>query len=168
MSVVAATLFLLFLFVLLGLHIFSMPANWLVLIMVGIWGWTHPELHLGMLFFISLAAIALLGEILEFVAQYIGGKKYGGTNRGNIGSLIGAFAGAILGAPLFLGIGALFGAIVGAYAGSFIFEYGSCRSAKECHRAAMGAMFGKVLGITVKIGAGVFMFVLSARAIWPQ
>ncbi|WP_027183440.1 DUF456 domain-containing protein [Desulfovibrio inopinatus] len=168
MSIFAAVLFLLVLFAVLGLHIFSLPANWIILALVGLWGWTHPALHLGTLFYVGLVGLALFGEILEFVAQYIGGKKYGGTSRGNIGSLIGALAGAILGTPFLLGIGALIGAIAGAYAGSFIFEYGHCRSAQECHRAAMGAMFGKVLGIVVKIGAGAIMFGMTARAIWPQ
>ncbi len=168
MEYVLASLFLCFLFAVLGLHILSLPANWVLLGGILLWSWTHPELNLGLSFFLPLIAIAVLGEAIEFASQYIGGKKYGATGKGNLGAFIGAIIGAIACAPFFFGLGALFGAVGGAYFGCFVFERIHGRPADEAWRAAKGAMLGRVLGLIVKIGLGGVMFAMAARAVWPK
>ncbi|MEF2146084.1 MAG: DUF456 domain-containing protein [Desulfovibrionaceae bacterium] len=162
-----ATLFLLLLFTAQALNIFSLPGNWLLTLFVGVWTYLRPESNMGWVFVGVLAAIALFGEAVEWIAQSWGARKYGASGRGNFGSILGAIIGAILGAPFLLGVGALLGALLGAYVGCFIFELSKGRPAVEANRASMGAFFGKSLGMTVKLSLGLTMFLLCVPRIWP-
>jgi len=165
-SFVVAALFLLLLLAALGLNIFGLPGNWALLGLVGLWDWFHG-FGFGAGFYVLLLALALSAEAAEFVSQFFGAKRYGATGKGNLGGLVGALAGAILGALFLFGIGALFGAVAGAFAGCYLFERSHGRSDAEARRAAMGAMYGKVFGLTAKIGLGAIMWVASVRQIWP-
>ncbi|KUG28733.1 hypothetical protein ASZ90_001398 [hydrocarbon metagenome] len=167
MSYVWATLYLALLFAVLGLHIVSLPANWVLLGLVALWGWLAPDAHFGWQFYALLVALALVGEVIEFVAQYYGAKKYGATGKGNLGGMLGAIAGALAGAPFFLGLGALAGAIAGAFFGCYFFERHQGRDKAEARHAAFGTMYGKVLGMAAKIGLGGAMWVAAVRKIWP-
>ena len=154
-------------FAALGLHVFSLPANWVVLGLAALWGYTHPGLNLSWVFYLVLGLLALAGEGLELAFQYFGGKKYGASGKGNLGAFIGALVGAIFCAPFFFGLGALVGALAGAYVGCYIFERMHGRPSHEAWHAAKGAMLGRVLGLVVKIGLGAAMFALTVRAVWP-
>lgn len=136
-------LFLALLVAVLGLHIMSLPANWVVLGLATLWGWTHPEDGLDWAFFLTLGGVALTGEVIEFVFQYLGAKKYGATGKGNLGAFVGAIAGAIFGAPFFFGLGALVGALGGAYLGCYAFERMHGRPSPEAWQAAKGAMIDR-------------------------
>ncbi|UZP65970.1 DUF456 domain-containing protein [Desulfovibrio mangrovi] len=167
MELFIGSLFILFMALSLGLHIFSLPGNWLVLGLLGLWRFIHPEAEgMDTTFFLIAGGLALLGEVLEFGVQVLGAKRYGGSNKGNVGGIIGAIAGAILGAPFFLGLGALVGALAGAYAGCLLLEIGQGRSFDVARHAAKGAFFGKFLGLGIKFGIGVCLVMLGASHIW--
>jgi uncharacterized protein YqgC (DUF456 family) len=167
MAEVWAGLFLAFLAFLLLLHFFNLPANWLILVGLGIWEWAHPEVIATWGFFILLFGICLAGEVVEFVVQYWGARRFGGTNRGAWAAVVGAIVGGIFGAPFFFGLGALAGALLGAFTASLLVEMGQGRSFSEARHAAMGAMWSKVFGTVAKIGLGVFMLKLSIGPVWP-
>lgn len=167
MEYVYAILFLVVQLAVLGLNVLGLPANWIMLGLAWLWGLIHPSLPLGWSFYAPLIAMAAAGEALEFGAQYVGTKKYGGSNKGNLGSFIGAIVGAIFCAPFLLGFGALLGAVGGAYLGCYAFERMHGRPSHEAWHAAKGAMWGRVLGFVVKIGLGGAMLALIARAVWP-
>lgn len=167
MSFVLAVLFLAYLVFLLLLHAFGLPANWLILVSLGVWVWLHPELYPGLGFFVLLLALCVLGEVVEFAAQLWGGRRYGGSRRGAWAAVIGAIVGGVMGAPLFFGLGAIPGSFLGAYAGSFLIELGQGYSVSTARRAAWGAMLNKVFGTVVKVGIGVGMIWLSLGYVWP-
>ncbi len=167
MATLWAILFLALLLAVLLLHVFSLPANWILAGLVAVWKMTHP-LDMSWGFVLLLFGVALLGEVLELLAQSYGAKRFGSTGRGNIGGLVGAIAGAILGAPFLFGLGALFGALGGAYAGCWILELGQGRGTAEASHAAWGAFWGKFFGLALKFGLGMGMLALSAVRVWPQ
>jgi uncharacterized protein YqgC (DUF456 family) len=167
MSFVLAGLFLGLLLACLGLHVFGLPGNWLLLALVGLWDFLHAPAHFGLAFYGVLAGLAILGEVVEFGAQLLGAKRYGATARGNVGGFVGALAGALVGAPFFLGFGALIGAVAGAFFGCYSFERLHGRDSAEALQAARGALLGKVFGLAAKTACGVVMWVAAARAIWP-
>lgn len=140
-------------------HVFSFPANWFIILILGGWSWFNPESGLTLNTLFVFVAVALAGEVVEFVLQTMGARKYGASSSGNWGAFVGAIGGAILGAPFFLGLGALFGAIGGAFAGCLGVELLNERSFAEAKRAAIGAMIGKVLGLAIKIGIGIVFLV---------
>jgi len=157
-----------FLFLLLAFstHIFSLPANWFMLAILIIWAWIAPNADVSSTTFLVFTAAAFLGECIEFALQSIGARKYGATSSGNWGSIAGAVLGALVGAPFFFGLGALAGAIGGAYLGCLSIELWNNRLFQEAQRAALGAMFGKVLGLSVKIGIGIILLFQSARILF--
>jgi uncharacterized protein len=167
MATLWAILFLTLLLVVLVLHVFSLPANWILAGLVAVWKLTHP-LDMSWGFVLLLFGVALLGEVLELVAQAYGAKRFGSTGRGNIGGLIGAFAGAIVGTPFLFGLGALIGALGGAFLGCWILELGQGRGTAEAGRSAWGAFWGKFFGMALKFGLGMGMFALTAVRVWPR
>jgi uncharacterized protein YqgC (DUF456 family) len=169
MDYVWAALFLGLLGAVLFLHLFSLPANWLVLALAAVWKWLHPAAPDGLtwLFLALLLGIALAGEGAEFAAQVWGAKKYGASGRGNLGGIIGAIAGAVLGAPFLFGLGALLGSLAGAFIGCLILELTHRRPLAEARQAAWGAFWGKAFGATVKLSLGAVMVILCAPRVWP-
>ena len=155
-------------FLSLGLHLFGLPANWIVLALAAIWCFTAPGTHLTWPVLLLLSALAILGEILEFFFLAWGGKKYGGSGKGTIGGMIGAFIGAILGAPFLLGIGAFFGALAGAFAGSLVVELLRGMKGNEALRAAWGSLVGRFGGTMLKADIGFAMVAIAAPTIWPS
>ncbi len=166
MATLWALLFLLLLLLVLLLHVFSLPANWILLGLVTIWKLAHSE-TMPWSFVLILVGIAAFGELAEFIAQAYGAKRFGSTGRGNFGGILGAILGAIVGAPFFFGLGAVLGALLGAYTGCYILEVGQGRSASDASHAAWGAFWGKFFGMAIKMGLGMGMLGLTAVRIWP-
>jgi uncharacterized protein len=167
MAFVWAGLFLIGLVALLLLHVFGLPANWLILLAMGVWQWIHPQLGLDWGFFILLLGLCVLGELVEFAAQLWGGKRFGGSRRGAWAAVLGAIVGGVLGAPFLFGLGAVPGSLLGAFAASFLVEVGQGYAFPAAYRAAWGAMYNKILGMVAKVGLGAAMIALSFGRIWP-
>lgn len=138
----------------LGLHIFSLPANWLLLGIIAAWKGLSADMTLSWTLFFGLVGLSLLAEGLEFIIQLKGSQKYGASGKGNFGGILGAILGAIFGAGFLLGIGALPGAILGAYGGCLVVEMLCGRQFDEARSAAWGAMWGKFFGLSAKAGIG--------------
>ncbi len=151
------------------LNIFSLPANWIMLGLVALWKFLHPDTaHMGVLFFTLLIGLAVIGEILETGLQIVQAKKYGSTSSGTFAGVVGAIIGAIVLAPLFFGIGALIGALIGAWLGCFVMEKLKGRPNNEAVSAAFGAMMGRFLGTVCKCGIGGAMLALTGKYLWPE
>lgn len=149
------------------LNVFSMPGNWVVLVFLAIWKWIFPDSGLTWSYFALLAGLVAVAEILEYVFQMVGAKKFGSSGRGNIGGIIGAIAGAIIGAPFFFGIGAIFGALIGAFGGCLIMELGGGKSFGQSAKAGFGAFLGKFFGMWVKFITGIAVVVMAVIRMWP-
>jgi uncharacterized protein YqgC (DUF456 family) len=157
-TLLSISVFLL-LFAAFALHVFGLPANWLIIAILWVWDMLSPDASIPVRTYALFVGAAVLGECVEFGLQIFGARKYGASSAGNWGAIGGAIAGAIFGAPFFLGLGALVGAVIGAYFGCLGVEILNHRPAHEARQAALGAMLGKVLGLSVKIGIGVVLLV---------
>lgn len=113
---------------------------------------------------LALAAAASQGG--EFWLGYRVTAKSGASKGANVASIIVAIVLGIVFAPLFFGLGALFGAIFGAWLGAFGYEFLTTRDIRQSLRSGYGALTGKVLGFTLKIGITVFMLVYSIQNIF--
>lgn len=166
MLTIAASLFTLISVVVLCLQALSLPANWALIALAGLWDLTYHPQGMDLSFYLWLLGLATLGEGIEFAGSLLGAAKYGASARGNLGAFAGAIGGALLGLPFAFGLGALAGAFVGAYAGCYFMEISARRDPVEARRAAMGALIGRVFGMVVKIAVGVFMLSMILKAVW--
>ncbi|GHV51077.1 hypothetical protein FACS1894168_2990 [Deltaproteobacteria bacterium] len=148
------------------LHLFGLPANWLILLLAAAWFSFAPPGSLTMQTLIFMGVLALMGEILETLLLHIWGKKYGGSGKGTIGGMVGAILGAILTAPFFFGLGALFGALAGAFTGSLIVELLRGMELRKAALAAYGSMVGRFGGTVLKASIGFVLILLAAPRIW--
>ena len=83
MEVLFPTLFLILLGFVLLLNVITLPANWIMLGLVGLWRAAYPSPgDMGFLFFAMLIGLAVFGEIVEYIAQGWGSKKYGSSTSG--------------------------------------------------------------------------------------
>ncbi len=127
---------------------------------------TFPWLVLGL-----CALLALVGEVLEFIAGALGAKKGGSSRRGMWGALIGGLVGACLG--IFIPIpfiGSLIGAVIGTFVGAIIGEMSGqdTSTMKESLKPATGATIGRILGTLSKLPIGMAIwFALVLAAFWP-
>ena len=143
----------------------GLPGNWVILGLAALWSFASGAAF-GWKFFLLLAALAAVGEVLEFLAGSIGARRFGGTRRGSWGGIIGALAGGILCAPLFFGFGALLGALGGAFTGCFVMEKTQGMATGKALSAAVGSTLGRFGGFLAKLGIGLTMIYLSAQQIW--
>jgi hypothetical protein len=115
--------------------------------------------------------LALLGELLEFLAGAAGTKVGGGTRRGMIGALVGGILGAFLLTPLFFWLpvlGVLLGALLGTFVGAVVGELSTEKATLSgTMKPAIGATIGRVLGTMGKLAIAIVVWLLlSVDAFW--
>lgn len=90
----------------------------------------------------SMAGLAIIVTILDYVVPVWGTKKFGGTKAGERGAIAGVVAGLFLG-PLGIILGPFFGALAGELLGG--------AKAQNAFRAALGSFIGFLLGVGLKL-----------------
>ena len=176
---VIATLFLLLGGVCVVLVVVQLPGTWMLLGLAAIIEYIDtsylPEgtqQTFGWWVLGGALAIAVIGEIIEFVAGAAGAKKGGSSTRGMVGALIGGIVGIFIFTPLFFFVpifGAFLGAILGTFVGAVVGELtGGQTTIQGTMKPAIGATIGRIVGTSSKVGIAIAMWlVLSVSAFWP-
>jgi uncharacterized protein len=146
---------------------FTVPGNWLIVGFTAVYAYLlPPELEPRVSWIVVGVALALavFGELIEFVAGAAGAAKQGGSRRGIVMAIAGAFIGSLVGAavlsPIPL-IGPIIGALGGgAFAGAYYGEEGTGRTQDERIAIGKGAMMGRLLGTAGKLIIGIVMLVI--------
>lgn len=172
------------LFTLLGagcvvLVIFNLPGTWVMLALAVLIELTDqlylspdgPQQTFAWWVLGTAFGLALLGELLEFLAGAAGTKVGGGTKRGMIGALVGGILGVFLLTPLFFWLpvlGVLLGALLGTFIGAVVGEYSAERATlRGTMKPAIGATIGRVLGTLGKLAIAIVVWLLlSVDAFW--
>lgn len=163
MVFVYATLLTLVNVVWLFLTILSLPGNWLMVLgAAGLAWWSPGMFSMGTL--IAIAALALLGELLEFLLGAAGAKKGGGSKWGALGAIVGAVVGGLIGTGFLPIIGTIAGACAGAFAGALGLEIITGKKLVESMKIGKGAAVGRFWGTIAKLTVGVAIFLISAVA----
>lgn len=105
-------------------------------------GWAGDFERVGWVTIGFLTVLAVIGVVVDTVAQTAGAQRVGASKAGIWGSLIGTVLGMFFG--LF---GLLFGPMIGAAAGEFYAK----RDLIHAGRVGMGTWVGMILGTAVKI-----------------
>lgn len=157
----------------------NLPGTWIMLgaaLVIELLDWMYrssePSVTFGWWVLGAAFALAIIGELVEFLSGAAGSRFGGGRRRGMIGAVVGGIVGAIIFTPLvpIPIIGTLIGAVVGTFVGALIAEGsgGEPRTLFESIRPASGAAAGRVFGNLAKsVIAGVMWIMLSIAAFWP-
>ena len=90
----------------------------------------------------TMAGLALLVTILDYIVPVWGTRKFGGSKAGERGAIAGVIVGLFLG-PLGIILGPFFGALVG--------EMLSGTPGDKAFRSAIGSFIGFLLGVGLKL-----------------
>jgi len=155
---------------------FQMPGTWLMLLSTGLfawwqWGGADDEPMVGWWALAALLGLAVLGEVVEFIAGALGASGAGSSRRGAMLAVVGGVIGAILGA-IFLAflpiVGVLIGAAIGAGAASLGGDLWAGREWGAALKTGQGAVIGKFAGAVGKLAIAVLMWVVVVVAVfWP-
>ena len=143
-------------------HVFGFPGNFIILADSILFGWYDGFKEVTIKILIVLLALALLGELVEFVLGILGAKKYKSSNKAIVGSIVFGIIGGILGIPFFFGIGAVIGAFVGAFVGAFLVEFLLEKNVDRAMKSGWGAFIGRLGGTFFKGAIGIAMIVIVA------
>jgi uncharacterized protein YqgC (DUF456 family) len=155
----------------LTLDLFCLPGNWLVVLTTCLFAWWKwDERVFSGWTLIAIAALALLGELLEFLAGMIGARRSGASWRGAMTAVLGAIFGALLGTfviPVPL-LGSVLGASAGAGLVVWATEVSRGQPASHSLRRGVGAGIGQFLGTGSKFAIGLVVWlVIAVAALWP-
>ncbi len=155
----------------LGLVLLRLPGVWLMVLSACLAAWWQADE--GMFSLVTLGVVlflAILGEVLEFLAGVVGSKRAGGTRWGAAGAVLGSIAGGLAGTFLLpvAVLGSVIGACAGACLGAVGMELAVGRRIDAAVRSGRGAGVGTFGGILAKLGTGVAVWVIIAvAAFWP-
>ena len=135
--------------------VFGLPGTWLMVLSTGIAAWLQwqpgqppGDQAISGWTLLVLVGLALLGEVLEFIAGAAGAKRAGGSGRGAVAAIVGGIVGAIVGTfaiPIPL-LGSLLGAAAGAGLGAGGVEMFGGKTMEDSVRIGVGARVGRVVG----------------------
>lgn len=153
-------------------NLFSLPGNWLLAGLAALFAWLVPAdggRELTWTTVGTLAALAVLGEVIEFAAGAAGAAKQGASRRAValslLGALIGSIVGAIVGLPVPI-VGslaaALLGGAAGAFAGAYLGETWKQRPHETGVAVGKAAFVGRLWGTVGKFAVGAVMLGILA------
>ena len=146
--------------------VLGLPGTWLILITSAIYSWLTGFSVITYQMLLGLLLLAVAAEVLEFWSGLWGARRYGGSKKAMLGTLIGGLAGAIILTPMLFGFGAVVGAFFGAFAGGFVVTYLEQRKMNEAMRVGWGGLLGRVFAMVFKGAAVVTMIGLDVWAIF--
>ncbi len=151
-----------------AISILGLPGTWLVIALAAgvdlvelLWRADDPPTF-GVWSLALAIGLAIVAELVEFLAGAAGAKAGGASRRGTIGSVVGGLVGGLLGTfliPIPL-VGTLLGAALGAAGGALVGEMSRDGvKLQETIRPATGAAAGRVAGTIIKIAfaAGIWL-----------
>ena len=149
----------------LGLVFFALPGNWLMIITTILFALWQKNIF-SIYTIIAAIVLALVGEILEFVAGAGGAKAAGGGKKAMAAAIIGTIIGAVIGTifipiPIF---GTLIGSAIGVALAVLIVERKGSKELKKSLKIAVGAGVGRILGTSAKFIAGIIIWLIFTIA----
>jgi uncharacterized protein YqgC (DUF456 family) len=155
----------------LALVLFGIPGNWLMVLSTCLFAWWRWDrgIFSGWTL-IVITALALTGELVEFLAGMLGARGSGASWRASIAAVFGAIFGALFGTFMIpvLFLGTVLGASVGAGLAVWAIEVARGERSEHSLRRGVGAGIGEFVGIASKLMLGLAIWlVIAIAAFWP-
>lgn len=147
-------------------NLVGLPGNWLMIAGAGLLAWLQKDSSpFGPWTLGAAGALAVVGELLEFLTGYLGARRGGGSKQAAglalVGGILGGLAGLAIPLPV---IGPLLGACLGAAVGAFIGESRQGTAFHPALRSGAAAGAGRLLGTVAKFALGGAIWLILAVA----
>lgn len=146
--------------------VLGLPGTWLILATSFLYGWLTGFAIITSKLLLGLLALAVVAELLDLTLGLWGARRYGGTKKAMVGTMVGGILGAVALSPMLFGFGTIVGALLGAFVGAFSMTYLEQRKMDEAMRVGWGALLGRVFAMVFKGAAVVTMIGLDIWAIF--
>lgn len=150
-------------------NLLGLPGLWLMLASAAAYAWATRWDYVGWPSLLTLLVLAIIAEVVEFLAGSAGAKKAGGGVRGMIGAVVGGLLGGFF--LTFLVPIPILGTIVGVCVGTFLGAWGvELMVGKEMDQSVqigIGAAKGRLVGTLLKTLFGVTMLIVAMVASIP-
>jgi uncharacterized protein YqgC (DUF456 family) len=157
MEIVAAVLFTLFFAVgLVGLIAPVLPGVPLVAVGAVLAAWLTGFERLGWLELAWVIGLAVLAQVIDYLAGLIGASRFGASRAGLWGSVIGALVGVVFFPP--------WGFLTGALVGAIVAELIAGRELIAAVRSGIGALLGTLGGVVAKL----FIVIAMGIIVFPR
>jgi uncharacterized protein YqgC (DUF456 family) len=138
----------------------GLPGLW---IMVGIIALGTIYKVIGVVVLLSVLALAIGAELLEFFVLKRLTDRYGGSRKAYWGAIIGGVVGVMLGFPVPI-LGPVIAGFLGTFAGAVVVTLLEKRGTTAATRVGWGVLLGRGLAAAVKVAAGLVILVVGATA----
>ena len=146
--------------------VLGLPGTWLILVTSVLYALVTDFAVINYQMLLGLLVLAVAAEVLEFWAGLWGARRYGGSKKAMLGTLIGGLIGAVILSPMLFGFGTIVGAFLGAFAGGFLVTYLEQKKMDKAVRVGWGGLLGRVFAMVFKGAAVVTMIGLDIWAIF--
>ena len=146
---------------------FYLPGNWLIVFSTALLAWWKQDVQMISFWTVgAMALLALLGELIEFLAGLGGAKKAGAGWLASAAAIGGALFGAVAGTFLIPipFIGTLLGACIGAGLATWLMERAGGKQHNDSVRSGVGAGLGVFIGTSAKVAIGGLLWLIAALA----
>ncbi|MEJ2636282.1 MAG: DUF456 domain-containing protein [Calditrichia bacterium] len=144
----------------------SIPGNFIVVFDTIWYGLATNFDKFSFSFLLMLLIIAVGVELLEYLIIAFGARRYGASRLGVVAAILGGIGGSISGFFVSPVLGAIIGGFIGVVIGTVSIEMIRGKSFRDAGYAALGAILGKVGGLTVKAIGSVTMVVIVASKLF--
>jgi uncharacterized protein YqgC (DUF456 family) len=144
-----------------------LPGSWVALVAIFIYALATGFSGIGWVMLLVMAAIAIVGEIIESLLGLVYVAHKGATKWGVLGAFVGGLVGAIAGSTVIPFVGTVIFGLVGAFAGAVLLEYLYYRSLDKALQTGFFAFIGKLSAMFVKFALGLVIIGLFIYKSWP-
>ena len=146
----------------------GIPGTSLILIAIVIWGFVQGSLSSVGVPLIVAVCVLLLGIGIDFLASYLGAKRAGASNWGQIGAIVGLVLGFVGLLPTLPFGGPLLGILLGPLLGAIVAEYLYQRDLKLAFKAGVGIVVGSLVGNLIQGLLAIAVVVVFLSTTWVQ
>lgn len=144
----------------------SIPGNFIVFVNSVWYGIATNFDKFSFSFLLTLLVIAVGIELLEYIIIAFGARRYGASRLGVVAAIVGGIGGGISGFFVSPVLGAIIGGFVGVSMGTLGIEMIRGKTVRSALYATLGAILGRVGGLTVKAIGSVTMVMLVATKLF--
>ena len=143
----------------------GLPGTWAMVGAALVYRLAVPGGGVGTATIAGTAALALVGELLDFYMAARFTKRFGGSRRAAWGAVIGGFVGVGIGFPVPIA-GPVIGGLLGSFLGALVAEFEASGRHGTATRVAVGALLARVAAAALKvtIGVGMAVWILVSAA----